>query len=144
MMRLFVDTNVIVDFLAKREPFYQDARNLMALARVGSVELWMSSSQVTDLVYILSNGGRVSEQNVARTAVRSLIKLVHVCAPGKEQVDNALSSDWSDFEDAFVHENARLVESDFIVTRDRKGFKHSHIPALSPSEVLEKVIGRIV
>ena len=136
MTRFLVDTNVLVDFLARREPFYGDARELMVLARVGAVELWMSSSQVTDLVYILSNGGRTSEQGVACAALRGLRKLVHVCAPGEAQVDGALDLAWDDFEDAFAYEAARLVGADGIVTRDGKGFGRSRIPALTPSEAL--------
>ncbi len=141
MMNLLVDTNVLVDFLARREPFYEDARDLMVYARVGAITLWMSSSQVTDLVYILSNGGRASEQGIARTAVRGLRDLVHVCAPGEEQVDNALVSEWKDFEDAFVYEAAQLVKADYIVTRDEKGFERSRIPVLSPSEALDNIRG---
>ena len=57
-VELLLDTNVVVDYLNEREPFYEKARLLMIGGRVGEFELWVSSSQVTDLVYILSNGGR--------------------------------------------------------------------------------------
>ena len=136
MLRLMVDTNVLVDYLAAREPFYADARTLMAYARMGACELWMSSSQVTDLLYILSNGDRSSGQATARAAVRGLRKLVHVCAPGEREVDGALASAWADFEDAFLYEAANLVGVDRIVTRDRTVFSQSPIPAMTPSEVL--------
>lgn len=138
-MRLFLDTNVLIDFLAKREPFYENARELMALSAAGILELWMSSSQVTDLVYILSNGGKTGQQDAARAAVKGLRRLVHVCAPGEQQVDDALESSWKDFEDAFVHEAARLVGASRIVTRDQTGYVQSRIPVVSPSEALTQV-----
>ena len=62
-VELLLDTNVVVDYLNEREPFYEKARLLMIGGRVGEFELWVSSSQVTDLVYILSNGGRASEMD---------------------------------------------------------------------------------
>lgn len=61
--KLLLDTNVVVDYLNEREPFYEKARLLMIGGRVGEFELWISSSQVTALVYILSNGGRASEMD---------------------------------------------------------------------------------
>ena len=61
--KLLLDTNVVVDYLNECEPFYEKARLLMIGGRVGEFELWISSSQVTDLVYILSNGGRTSEMD---------------------------------------------------------------------------------
>ena len=130
MTRILVDTNTLVDFLAMREPFYQDAHRLLVYARAGEYELWMSSSQVTDLLYILSNGGRSSETDAARAAVRGLRRIVHVCAPGEAQVDAALNSTWRDFEDAFLFEAARMIDADVIVTRDTRGFAQSPIPHL--------------
>ena len=53
--KLLLDTNVVIDYLNEREPYYEKARLLMIGGRVGEFELWISSSQVTDLVYILSN-----------------------------------------------------------------------------------------
>ena len=138
-MRLLLDTNVLIGFLAKREPFYEDARELMALSLTGIAELWMSSLQVTDLVYILSNGGKAAQQDAARSAVRGLRKIVHVCAPGEQQVDDALESGWKDSEDAFVYEAARLVGANRMVTRDKIGYVRSRIPAISPSEAVAQL-----
>ena len=56
--KVMVDTNVLVDYLNEREPFCQDSRLLMIAANVGDVELWLCASQLTDLVYILSDGGK--------------------------------------------------------------------------------------
>ena len=47
-VELLLDTNVVVDYLNEREPFYEKARLLMIGGRVGEFELWVSSSQVTD------------------------------------------------------------------------------------------------
>ena len=74
--KLLLDTNVVVDYLNECEPFYEKARLLMIGGRVGEFELWISSSQVTDLVYILSNGGRTSEMDAVMGQLRGLRTLV--------------------------------------------------------------------
>ena len=109
----------------------------MILSRMGGLELWMSSSQVTDLLYILSNGGRASESAAARDAIRGLRKIVHGCAPGKAQVDAALLSPWSDFEDAFLFEAAKMMGASAIVTRDTKGFRDSPLPHFGPGVFID-------
>ena len=68
MIPVLVDSNVIVDFLAERAGFYEEARKLLVFSEFGDYELWMSSSQITDVHYILSNGGRRSELPAARAA----------------------------------------------------------------------------
>ena len=70
MIRVLVDSNLLVDFLARRGDFYGLARKLMVFAEMGDYELWMSSSQVTDIFYVLSNGGRPSCAPAAREALR--------------------------------------------------------------------------
>ena len=72
--KLLLDTNVVVDYLNECEPFYEKARLLMIGGRVGEFELWISSSQVTDLVYILSNGGRTSEMDGTTQRTTSFTK----------------------------------------------------------------------
>ena len=58
--KLLLDTNIVIDYLNEREPYYEKARLLMIAGRVGEFDLWMSSSQITDLIYILSEGGAQS------------------------------------------------------------------------------------
>lgn len=133
MIPVLVDSNVIVDFLAERTGFYEEARRLLVFSEFGDYELWMSSSQITDAHYILSNGGRRSELSAARAALRGIRRLVRVCSPGEREVDLALDSTWEDFEDALVYQAAASIGARAIVTRNEKDFALSSIPALSPA-----------
>ena len=111
MIRVLVDSNVLVDFLARRGDFYGFARKLMVFAEMGDYELWVSSSQVTDVFYVLSNGGRASCVPAAREALLALRRFVRVCAPGEREVDRALESDWPDFEDVLVYQVATSIDA---------------------------------
>ncbi len=134
MIRVLVDSNVLVDFLARRGDFYGLARKLMVFAEMGDYELWMSSSQVTDVFYVLSNGGRPSCVSAARDVLRALRRFVRVCAPGEREVDRALDSDWPDFEDALVYQVATSIDASVIVTRSALNFGRSAIPVRTPEE----------
>ena len=133
-MRALVDSNVLLDFLATREPFYEAARELLVFAAAGDYELWMSPSQVTDLFYVLSGGGRAARAPAAREALLGLRRVVHVCPLGEEEVDRALESGWDDFEDSLVHQAALAVGARAIVTRNARDFARSSVPALPPDE----------
>lgn len=104
--KLLLDTNVVVDYLNECEPFYEKARLLMIGGRVGEFELWISSSQVTDLVYILSNGGRTSEMDAVMGQLRGLRTFVNVFAASEREVDLMLATSWHDPEDYLLYEIA--------------------------------------
>lgn len=136
MIKALVDTNVLLDYLAGREPFYASARKLMVFANMGDYELWMSSSQVTDLFYLLS-GGRRSKQMAVKKAIMELRDIVNVCSIGVEEVDRALESPWSDFEDALVHQVAMSFGARCIITRNQADFTMSAIPTFDCTEFFE-------
>ena len=126
-MKLFVDTNILLDYLDERLGFDAAARELMVLGFLHEFELWMSSSQVTDLFFILSKGGTPSKADDARRRIRHARRFVRVCSLAETDVDAALDSPWSDFEDACVYQCALKVKADAIVTRNQEDFEKSSI-----------------
>lgn len=132
--KLLVDTNVLIDYLSMREPFYDEARLLMIVGRVGEFELWMTSSQVTDLIYILSDGGRQSLMPSVLERLRGLRTFVEVFAVGGAEVDRMLASAWKDPEDALMFESALSLKADAIITRNAKDFESSLVRAMTARE----------
>lgn len=125
--RFLLDTNVIVDFLGFREPFFEKAQLLMMCGKLGEFELWMTSSQVTDIIYILSMGGKpslVPQTLVQMRGVRSFIDLHETSV---REVDSMLSAGWGDPEDSLLYEAALSLDVDAIVTRNAKDFQESSI-----------------
>lgn len=137
--RLLLDTNVVIDFMSRREPFYDDARLLMVGGRAGEFELWISSTQVTDLVYILSDGGRQSEVPDVLERLRGLRTFVEVYPVGGREVDQMLASRWKDPEDALIYEVALAIRADFIVTRNQVDFEDGLVRAVDCSGFLDHV-----
>ncbi len=120
--KVVLDTNIVLDYLNIREPYYEKTRLLMIGGRVGEFALWISSSQITDLIYILSNGGRKKEMPDALKMLRGLRTFVNVFAISEREIDIMLSSEWKDAEDYLVYEIALALQADMIITRDKQGF----------------------
>lgn len=126
--KLLLDTNVVIDFLSKREPFYQKARLMMIAGKVGEFQLWLSASQMTDVLYILSDGGPTGHMPRAIEQIRGLRTFVNVYPAGEAEIDAMLAADWTDPEDALIHEIALSLGADAIITRNEKDFERSLLP----------------
>ena len=135
-MRVLADTNVIFDFLARRHPFDEQARLLLFGCAMSDYELWISSSQVTDLFFLLTHGASKMGAAEAKGVLRRLRECVRIGSLTEEDVDAAIGLPWDDFENACVHEVARHLKCDCIVTRNGKDFAGASVPVLSPKEFL--------
>lgn len=126
-MRVVVDDNVLIDYLIDREPFSEAAMLLMELGYLGEVELWMGTSQITDMLYVITDGGKASRAEEAKRTMRALRRMVHIYATDEEDYDAVASGAFDDLEDAFVYQTALKVKADAIITRDQQGFRRSSI-----------------
>jgi predicted nucleic acid-binding protein len=125
--RVLLDTNVLVDYLAVRQPFYADARKLMILGAIGELTLWIGASQMNDVFYLVSKGGKPALGLASQARLRQCRAFIHICAVTEQDVDAALDLGWDDLEDASIQVCAEKINADFIITRD-KGFPVSKIP----------------
>ncbi|MFO7830052.1 MAG: PIN domain-containing protein [Bacteroidales bacterium] len=134
MKRLLVDTNIIIDLLAKRAEFYKSAAQLFSLADQKKVELYVCSLSFANAHYILNR--QLTESNV-REILRKLKVLVNVISLDLKVLDLALNSDFKDFEDAIQYYAAIESNIDVIITRNIKDFKKSALPVMTGQEFLE-------
>ncbi len=129
-MRLLVDTNILLDHLLERRPYSSVARMLLIMGKLGEFDLFMSSSQLTDTAYILSDGGKKSRSAEAKQVLRELREYVRLAPLGGGEIDAALESDWDDFEDACVYQAAKAIGADAIITRNKGDYEKSLIKVL--------------
>lgn len=135
-MKALFDTNVVLDVLLDRQPFVDNAVKLFSLVDNGHIGGAICATTVTTIFYIASKDfGRKR----AREQVHDLLKLFEIAPVDREALEAALLLDFSDFEDAVIHESARAAGVTAIVTRDQKDFLRSEIPVLLPSELLAAV-----
>ena len=134
-MKLFIDTNIVLDLLQCREPWIDDTLVLFQLAKDRELELMVSDLTFVNVVYIA--GKNIDKQKLRETLV-GLKKLVTVISIGNACIEQALSDNFNDFEDAVQYYAAKREQVDYILSRDEKGFKTSEIPVLNVSEFLNR------
>lgn len=132
MKKIFLDTNVVIDLLDKREPFYKDAVEIFTLAYKKKVTLFVSPMTYATASFLLRKHGK--EQ--IRLLLRNFRQLSKVTVTNEQVVDNALASSFGDFEDALQYYSALKQKVDAIVTRNVADFTQASIPVLTPSEFL--------
>lgn len=135
-MNLLLDTNVLIDYLGRKEPFFNAAQCIVAAGFFGDAKLWVSASSLKDAFYVLNHymdSARVQQAMLAACEV-----IVPVDLSGEEALRAARLS-WPDYEDCLIALSAEKVRADYIVTRDAKGFERSPVPSISPTAWLEKV-----
>ena len=133
-MRVLFDTNVVLDLLLDREPFSLEAAKCFSRVEAGEIEGWLCGSTVTTLHYLIRKSAGARK---ARESISLLLSLFEIAPVNKTALEGALNLPFKDFEDAMLHEAARLVNADVIVTRNTVDFKHSSIPVRQPRELGE-------
>jgi predicted nucleic acid-binding protein len=134
MRRILVDTNIVIDLLARREEFFDEAAQLFSLADRKEIELFISSLTFANTHYILS---RYSSRSEAREILRKFKVLVTIISLDDKIIELALSdSHFPDLEDGLQYYSAIENQIEIIVTRNKKDFKRSKIPVLTAREFL--------
>ena len=131
---VLIDTNIILDLLAKREPFYESAAQFFSLVSQGFIEAKVSALSFSDVHYVLSK--QLSKQIALQKLIKFRQKVV-VSAVNEKIIDAALLSDFSDFEDAIQYQVALAEKCQTIITRNEKDFKNSQIPVMSAEAFLQ-------
>lgn len=139
MMRLVLDTNVLVDALLRREPFSEAAMLILELGYLGEFELWIGTSQISDIIYIITEGGKPSFTEYAQDVLDKLCQFIHIYSTCGEDIRSIAHSTWTDLEDALVFQTALQVKAEAIVTRDANGFDKSPIPIFDPTALFEHI-----
>jgi predicted nucleic acid-binding protein len=136
MIHILLDTNIVIDLLASRDPFYAEAAELFSLADKKSVKLSVSALSLANTHYIVS---KFTNDQEARKILRNFKVIVAVLPLDNKVVDLALNSDFKDFEDAIQYFTAIENDQKLIVTRNKSDFKDSKIPVMTASEFLKSI-----
>ena len=135
MENIFVDTNIVIDLLAKRDPFYKDAQDLFTLGDKNEVNLFISSLTFANAYYSIV---RHHKEVDAKKYLSKFKVLVTILSLEDKAIELALASDFKDFEDGLQYFIAMDNEADVIITRNKKDFTNSKIPVMTAGEYLSK------
>ena len=134
-MKVFLDANVILDYLTDRQPFADDAESVVEFcASEGNVGK-ITTLTACNAVYILA---KVIGKQLAEEKIKELIDIIGLVGVTPESVSDNLAANHVDFEDSVQLSEAVKWSADVIVTRDKNGFKDSPIPVFTPADFIVK------
>jgi len=131
--KIFVDTDIIYDLLAKRDPFYLPAARLFTLADEGKIEIYISVLSLPNIHYLLS---KQTSSEEAKQILRKFKVLVHVTPLNEKIIDLALNSEFSDFEDAIQYFSALQNNIEVLLTRNLKDYRKAQISVLTAQDFI--------
>lgn len=136
-MKILVDTNIIIDALAGREPFRESAEQIFLLAANQIEDMYITASSATDIYYLIRKHLHNTEQS--KNTMSKLYQLFGVLDVTAKDCQDALVSDMKDYEDAVISCCAKRNQMDYIVSRNIKDYEQSKIKALLPDEFINLV-----
>ena len=144
-MKLLIDTNVIMDFLEKRDGA-EFAKKLFELAENDAQYECLTSSSVTDILYLFTKVLKDSKEGnktnkeikvLARIRLERFLSLFHILAVSEQTIKEAFSLAWTDTEDALQYAVAKENNVDIIITKNKKDYEKSDIPLMTAQEFLD-------
>ncbi len=134
-MKVFVDTNVLVDMICMRVPFYDDAKQIFSMAYECRIDMVLSSLSYINAYYIGRRYKFASKSLIhALTAISEMSQISPLSAG---EIKEALNMGWKDVEDAAQYKSAENVFCKCIVTRNKEDYSLSELPVFTPKEFLE-------
>ena len=134
-MKVFLDTNILLDIIEAREPFLMTALNVFDLGMRGHIEMFASSLTFANCLYVARK--HLGYEKVLE-GLRFIKKYVRIATMDDEQCQRALNSDMPDFEDMLQFEAACAAGCYVIITRDaNRHFPLDSIPVLAPEQFLD-------
>jgi len=132
-MKILIDTNIAIDVLLKRQPFLASSVQVLGLSKLG-ITLFLSASTITDIYYIVRKS--TNNKKTAMTLIKDLLENIDIAAVTGNEIRQAISLDWGDFEDAVQYAAGETIAVNYIVTRNKSDFASSVLPVVSPDEFL--------
>ena len=135
-MKVLFDLNVVLDVVLNRQPWLADSRQVWDAQLAGSIDGYLTATEITNLFYIVR---RLAGESTARAAVGVCLATFSLVPVDLQILQAADQHPGSDFEDNVCIACAEEVGADWVVTRDSSGFTQSSVPAISPTELLKQI-----
>ena len=136
-MLVLIDTNIVLDILEKRLPFYESSNDVLSLCTSKKIKGCIALHSVSNIFYILRKRYSVEDR---RRLLLGILNFLQIANASHENVRHALErNDFPDFEDCLQDECASQNHADYIITRNIDDFLNSNIPAITPSDFLKRI-----
>lgn len=134
MQNVFLDVNIVIDFLGERDNFYKPAAKVLTLADRKKIKVYTSATSISTTYYLLT---KYENAKIALQKIRRFKMLCSIAIMDDEVIEKAIDSDFKDFEDAMQYYSAIASNCDLIITRNEKDFKNALIPVMNAESYLQ-------
>lgn len=133
-MKILIDTNILIDYISKREGYFNNANHIISLCANDKIDGCIAAHSVMNAIYITRKEYTIAERKKILSGLCKILTLVGI---DKEKILSALENDaFSDVEDCLQTECAKEFSADYIITRNIKDFQYSTVPAVLPDDFL--------
>ena len=134
-MNVLIDTNVVIDVLIQREPYFKHSQLVLLASEQKYINGFVSASAITDIFYIV-NKSLKNKTATCELMKKDFIGTINIAAVDGDIIFEALNAEWDDFEDCVQYIVGESISADYIVTRNPKDFKNTSINIVEPEELL--------
>ena len=134
-MNVFLDTNVVIDFMGEREGFFDDAAAIFAMIENKTISASASALTIVNCAYILK---KAFNSDIMLSKVEALCQMLDVVPIDRTQLLSAVRLSPYDYEDAVQYLSALPYHPDVIITRDKRGFRDFDILVMTPAEFVSR------
>lgn len=139
-MKIYIDSDVILDYLYEREPFSSNAKIIIALIEKKIITGYISSLILWNIYYVLS---KYLGEKEARKKIKLFRSIIEIIAIDGKIIDQGLNSNIRDFEDSIQYYAARSSDIDFLITRNKKDYPKTGLSILNPDEFIKIIKERL-
>lgn len=132
-MNLLLDTNVLIDYLGRKPPFFGSAQRVVAAGFFGDAKLWTPVQSLKDAHYVLNR--YVDSQSIQKAILAACEVITPIGLTGEDAI-RAARLGWQDYEDCLIALAADKARADYLITRDLRSFDRSPVPTMAPDEWL--------
>ncbi len=135
--KLFVDSDVVIDFFTDREPHANSASELFELNEQGYVRVYLSAVSINNIYYIVR---RFLGHKKTLEVIETLTEMTEIVGTTKKEINQALKNNFTDYEDSVQYSSALTIKGlDVIITRNIKDYRNSSIAVMTPSNFLKMI-----
>jgi predicted nucleic acid-binding protein len=135
--KLFIDSDVVIDFFTDREPHANPASELFELNEQGTIKLYLSALSINNVYYIVR---KFLGHKKTLEVIETLTEMTEIIGTTKAELVEALKNNFSDFEDSVQHASALNIKGiDAIITRNTKDYRNSSIAVMTPLNFLKLI-----
>ena len=135
-MRLLIDTNILLDVLQIREPYFVEALRLWGYCEERLIEGYISAVSLTNIAYVMRKELTPDRMQEIFMALAITFRIADLSL---SDLEKAADMKWRDFEDAVQSATASRINADYIITRNAKDFEGNGVRAVTPEEYFAEI-----